>query len=177
MNRKMRKIVKIDEDKCTGCGLCVPDCAEGAIQIIDGKARLVADNLCDGLGNCLGACPHDAITIEERPAEAFDPQAVEHFLKHQQGQTPPAATKCECSETPAQPATLPCGCPGTMMRKLSPAPSEAKQNCCDDGEERPSRLSQFPVQLALLPVTGSMWQGRQPAAGSGLRGFRHARLS
>lgn len=69
MRKHMRNIVRIDEDKCDGCGLCVPDCAEGAIQIIDGKARLVAEDLCDGLGNCLGACPNDAITIVEREAD------------------------------------------------------------------------------------------------------------
>ena len=71
-----RKIVKIDEDKCDGCGLCVPDCAEGAIQVIDGKAKLLAENLCDGLGNCLGVCPRDAIIIEERPADEFDEAAI-----------------------------------------------------------------------------------------------------
>ena len=67
-----RKVVHIDADKCNGCGLCVPNCAEGAIQLIDGKARLVAENLCDGLGACLGECPEGAITIEERDADVFD---------------------------------------------------------------------------------------------------------
>jgi NAD-dependent dihydropyrimidine dehydrogenase PreA subunit len=84
-----RKIVHIDDEKCTGCGLCVPNCAEGAIQIIDGKARLVAENLCDGLGACLGECPEGAIRIEERDADAFDEKAVEVRLK-EIGQEPAA---------------------------------------------------------------------------------------
>jgi len=140
---QLRKIVKIDEDKCNGCGLCVPSCAEGAIQIIDGKARLAADNLCDGLGNCLGECPQDAISIEERPAEAFDEQAV-RALK-----APPAP------EAPK----LPCGCPGTMARTLQLA--EPATPAPQDAAEKPacaSRLGHWPVQLALVPVTGEMWQ-------------------
>ncbi len=67
-----RKIVRIDEEKCTGCGLCIPNCAEGALQIVDGKARLITDKFCDGLGACLGHCPEDAITVIEREAEEFD---------------------------------------------------------------------------------------------------------
>ena len=137
MNRKAtRKIVRIDEDKCDGCGLCVPDCAEGAIQVIDGKAKLLAENLCDGLGACLGVCPRDAITIEERPADEFDEAAVQA-----------AKTAAE------KPADLPCGCPGSMARTLSPKTAPSPQQSA----ARTSRLSHWPVQLTLVPTSGAMW--------------------
>ncbi len=77
----MRQIIEIDEEKCTGCGLCVPACEEGAIQIVNGKAKVVAEKYCDGLGACLGHCPEGAISVIEREAEEFDPEAVEEYLK------------------------------------------------------------------------------------------------
>jgi len=136
----MRKIVRIDEDKCDGCGLCVPSCAEGAIRIIDGKARLLGENLCDGLGACLGECPQDAISIEERPAEGFDKEAVRrrHRQQDQQEVAKPAAA-----------------CPGTMLRQPSRQGEAAPQAI--DSSVRPSRLGQWPVQLALLPPAGDIW--------------------
>lgn len=123
----LRKIIRIDEEKCNGCGLCIPNCAEGAIQIIDGKARLVSDAHCDGLGACLGHCPMDALSIEERDADAFDEEVVKETL---------------AQSAPEKPVHH--GCPGSMMRQIAPkvaAPSE---------EAMPSHLGQWPVQLKLV---------------------------
>jgi NAD-dependent dihydropyrimidine dehydrogenase PreA subunit len=125
----VRKIVKIDEAKCNGCGECIVNCPEGALQIIDGKARLVKESYCDGLGACLGNCPLGAITIEEREADEFDEQEVQANM--------------------AKAAPLPCGCPGTLLKSLAPAPA-----CdCKNAEAVPSQLSHWPVQLALVPPT------------------------
>lgn len=140
-DKRVRKIIVIDEARCNGCGQCVPNCMEGAIRIVDGKARLVGENLCDGLGNCLGKCPMDAITIEDRPAEEFSEQAVH---EHLQAGAPKAA----------KPAGMPHGgCPGSMLRQLKPSQPAATAG----GEARPSQLGQWPVQLALVPISGAIW--------------------
>jgi ferredoxin len=143
--KTLRKIVHIDEEKCNGCGECVPSCAEGAIEIIDGKARLVAENLCDGIGNCLGHCPMDAISIEERPAEEFDEAAVEdrmNDLREELNDAPPARPHGG-------------GCPGSMLRKLNGAPAAGNAKPASGA----SRLGQWPVQLTLLPEQGQLWDG------------------
>lgn len=120
-----RKIIKIDEDKCTGCGLCIPNCKEGALQIIDGKARLVNDQFCDGLGACLGHCPEGAITIEEREAQPFSEEKVKENMDK-----------------------LPCGCPGTAVQDFSQDEGCAQEGA---GAEQASTLRQWPVQLRLVP--------------------------
>lgn len=152
-----RKIVKIDESKCTGCGQCVPNCAEGAIQIINGKAKLVSDIYCDGLGNCLGTCPEDAITIEEREAPAFDEAAVHKHLEAQKRPEPPASG---CPGTRMRQSLRPelasfSGCPGTALRQMKggQSPSHAPR-----AEGRPSQLSHWPVQLKLVPPNAPFFQ-------------------
>ncbi len=147
--RMTRKMVKIDEDKCNGCGLCVPSCAEGALRIIDGKARLVADKYCDGLGACLGECPQGAISIEEREADEFDEAAArQHLAQHREAER----------ERPVRPAQdRLCGCPSTTVTEIetvtpaTPMPAQP--------EARPvSRLTHWPVQLTLVPATAPFLQ-------------------
>lgn len=131
-----RKIISINEEKCTGCGLCAAACHEGAIEMIGGKAKLVSESYCDGLGACLPHCPADAITIEEREAEAFN---EEYARQHQQ----------EKLKKPVKPVNMPaCGCPGsaakTIERKQAPAAPQT--------ERLQSRLAQWPCQIKLAPL-------------------------
>lgn len=135
----IRKIIHIDQNKCTGCGLCAKACHEGAIDMVDGKARLMREHYCDGLGDCLPACPAGAITFEEREAPAYDPEAV---------------MKSKAGKTAAEP--LPCGCPGTQARQLrrEEAPAAARVS-----GPAPSLLSQWPVQIKLAPVSAPYFDG------------------
>src|SRR5512143_2600456 len=113
-----RKIVHIDDEKCSGCGLCVPSCAEGAIRIIDGKARLVAEKYCDGLGACLGECPEGALQVVDAEVEAFDEEAAKEHVRAT-GQTGTHAGHAHAA-APKQAAPadrgLPCGCPSSVIQ-------------------------------------------------------------
>jgi Fe-S-cluster-containing hydrogenase component 2 len=143
--KRMRKILKIDEELCDGCGQCVPDCAEGSLRIVDGKARLVADNLCDGLGACLGACPTGALTIIEREADEFDEEAVERYLAqqktaHLQDETAPATGRC----------------PSTTIRQIVPAGGvNTGQVRGVPALQAGSPLSHWPIQLRLVSPNAS----------------------
>lgn len=141
-----REIVKIDEQKCNGCGLCVPACAEGAIRIVDGKARLIADNLCDGLGACLGDCPMDAITIERREADEFDEEAVENHL---------AAASKEAVAPVAHPAQG--GCPSARLMTFGK--EESAPPTREEPGSRQSQLRQWPVQMHLVPPSAPFLKG------------------
>lgn len=153
----IRNIVKIDEEKCNGCGKCVNACAEGAIQLINGKAKLVRDDYCDGLGDCLGSCPQDAITIEQREAQCFDETAVEKHLANQKQKTQ------QTNQTAAK-EKLPCGCPSTFAKTIERDVAQdnpVKQNSQNEKcltEPNPSQLSNWPVQLMLLSPNAAYLQ-------------------
>ena len=125
----LRRIVKIDEEKCVGCGNCIPNCAEGALKIIDGKARLVSETYCDGLGACLGHCPMDAIEIIEREAEEFDEEAVHEYHKTQE-------------------KAVSCTAVTSLIDSREPETARVEQG---------SNLRQWPVQLHLVPIKAPFW--------------------
>lgn len=130
-----RKIVEIDGEKCNGCGLCIPNCHEGALQIIDGKARLVNEVYCDGLGNCLGKCPQGAIVIVERDVMGFDFERTNLHLEK--------LGKKKLVADPLEEKKVPCSCPGAALREIKHSKATKDQQ---------SALGQWPVQLALLPA-------------------------
>ena len=131
----LRRIIKIDEEKCSGCGLCANACHEGAIGIVDGKAKLLREDYCDGLGDCLPACPTGAITFEEREASAYNEAAVK------------AAKQRKSADV------LPCGCPGTAARAI------CREETGEENAKVPSRLSQWPVQIKLAGVNAPYFNG------------------
>lgn len=138
-----RKIIKIDEELCDGCGQCVPSCAEGAIQLQDGRATVIAEKYCDGLGACLGECPKGALSIEERTAEDFDAEAVEEHLAER--------TKEEAGEIP-----MACGCPSSQIRTFVPSEARGRPAAEKTGE---SALSHWPVQIRLVPPSAPFLKG------------------
>ena len=130
----IRKIIRIDEEKCSGCGLCAKACHEGAIEMINGKAKLTREDYCDGLGDCLPACPEKAITFEEREAPAYNEAAVLEAKQKKSGDI------------------LPCGCPGTQSRAIE------RQAASESVSAVESQLSQWPVQIKLVPVNAPYFE-------------------
>lgn len=151
----IREIITIDEELCDGCGLCIPACHEGALQIVDGKAKLVSDRVCDGLGDCLGHCPQGAIRIEKREAEAFDEQAVAAQRAHSKA----PATPCALSASPSTG-----GCPGSRFAQFERPARDADAGpgrAAADSPEPSSELTHWPVQLHLLSARAPVLQGAQ----------------
>ena len=135
----MRKIIKIDEEKCNGCGLCVEACHEEAIGMVNGKAQLLRDDYCDGLGDCLPTCPTNAISFEYREAAEYDEAAV----------------KANMEAKKAQKKTLACGCPGSQSKSINREVSNSTSISNDIVEIKGSQLSQWPVQIKLVPTNAS----------------------
>lgn len=149
----LRNIVKIDEEKCDGCGQCVNACAEGAIEIIDGKAKLVSEVYCDGLGACIGHCPQDAITIEKQEAAQFDEEATKAHLAKEQSQQKQTDFVC----------------PGIKTAKLREKDKPAASTCVERRRGKPvesgavevrSQLSHWPVQLKLVSPSAECYPSR-----------------
>jgi NAD-dependent dihydropyrimidine dehydrogenase PreA subunit len=149
----VRKVVHIDQELCDGCGVCVPSCHEGALQIVDGKAKLLGDNLCDGLGDCLGECPQDAITVKERDADDFDEGAVKLHLAQRENDEAAGAATTKPNHTIGHGG----GCPGSKVLQFTNSAESAavsREPC-----SQPTELRQWPVQLHLLPPTAPFLQG------------------
>jgi ferredoxin len=143
MEKTLRKIIEIDEDLCDGCGNCVTGCDEGALQIIDGKAKVVSETFCDGLGACIGECPTGALKIVEREAPPFDEEAVKKHL------------------TKKEDATMPCGCPSTHIQIFDkPTACEAanKPKHFESAQEE-SALTHWPIQIKLIPASAPFLKG------------------
>ena len=132
----LRKIIKIDEEKCNGCGACAAACHEGAIEMVSGKAKLIREDYCDGLGDCLPACPTNAISFEEREAPAYDETAVNQAKMKKVG------------------ATLPCGCPGTQSKAIKREAVATVKNTFAS-----SQLTQWPCQIKLVPTNAPYFEG------------------
>jgi NAD-dependent dihydropyrimidine dehydrogenase PreA subunit len=158
----LRKMVEIDEAKCNGCGLCINACHEGALKLVEGKARLISDSYCDGLGACLPECPTGAIKIVEREAVAFDEEAVKKHLESRKGEAQPA---------PRQ-APLACGCPGShakvIARGIDNVPSEVK--ICR------SELRQWPCQIKLVPVNAPYFDGAHLLVAADCSAYAYANM-
>ena len=154
----IRQIIHIDEEKCNGCGLCAEACHEGAIELIDGKAKLMRENFCDGFGDCLPNCPAGAITFEEREAPAYDAAAVQERQKRKEESTVKEKEQKEMRGMAQHAAGQ--GCPGSRFVQLHQAEEQAEKEQAGTSCAKPvSRLNQWPCQIKLLPTRAPFYEG------------------
>ena len=155
----IRKIIHIDEEACNGCGACAAACHEGAIGMVNGKARLLRDDYCDGLGDCLPACPTGAITFVEREAAAYDEKAVQENLQKKKGA--------------ADPAPVHAGCPGHQMHRFDRGAAPA---AVPETSGMVSQLGQWPCQIKLVPVNAPYFQGAKLLIAADCTAYAYANL-
>ncbi len=184
-----RDIIKIDEEKCTGCGKCIPGCPEGALQVIDGKARLISDLFCDGLGACLKDCPEDAMTIEQREAEPYDEykvmenvvkageNVIKVHLKHldEHGEKTFLAQAIDYLnknniKVPEYKEKLPCGCPGTMQKTIN----RDRKPAAESNVSVQAELNNWPIQLQLVNPNASFFDNADLVISADCVPFAHA---
>jgi len=148
---KTRKIVEIDEQLCDGCGMCAIACAEGALEIKDGKARLIKESYCDGLGACLSGCPQGAVRVIERKADEFDPEAVEGHLERQK--------LAEQKQAERKEFTAACACPSARIESFAEGPLSQKEPALEQSDASRSELSHWPIQIRLVPPGAPFLKG------------------
>ena len=173
--KTLRKVVHIDENKCNGCGACVPSCAEGALKIVNGKAKLVSDIYCDGLGACLGECPQGAITVEERPADDFNELAAQMHQEISKQKDRITAGGCASSQIKdlhtAASEILPCGCNSAQVKTMKRSESENEVN-----GQQSSQLTHWPVQLTLVSANAPFLKGADVVLAADCTAYAYARF-
>ena len=187
----IRKIIKIDEEKCDGCGLCASACHEGAIDIVDGKAKLIRENFCDGFGDCLPGCPTGAITFEEREAPAYDEAAVKEAQQKAvsaEGENPmseeaimqiedetkrKAAMMAHLAAGGQHPAS---GCPGSRMMQFRREEKTAQADVPNSGFHPVSRLNQWPCQIKLIPTKAPFFEGAKLLIAADCTAYAYANM-
>jgi len=162
--KPLRKIIEINEDLCDGCGQCIIGCAEGALELVEGKAKVIADNLCDGLGACIGECPTGALKIVEREADEFDEEAVERHL-------------AKASENVVQEDKMACGCPSAQIQSFTPpSPCREANTPTSHDNDQSSSLGHWPIKIRLIPPTAPFLKGADLLVLADCSGVAYANL-
>lgn len=156
-----RKIIRIEEHLCDGCGECITACSEGALELVDGVAKLVREDFCDGFGDCIGDCSTGALLVEEREAPAFDEPATRRHLRETQGEAAVLRMDSAQHRHLLRSVPAPAGCPGAQARALPEPPARPQASAAQDGSAPPSELRQWPIQIHLVPPEAPYFRDKE----------------